>query len=91
MTSAISSRTFFSSAGSVRHASDSSGVSHWNSEVSSPTSPDKAIARFFGVWNGSQERAAAKSRRRWVTSSKVTGVIVLGRSRTANGRMADWR
>ena len=32
-------------------AADSSVVNHWKISTSSPTSPARAIARFFGVWH----------------------------------------
>src|SRR5690606_28725607 len=54
---------------------DSSGVSHWSSATSSPTSPVSAIARFFGVWNCSQSRARAKARSR--SASPSSSVVMV--------------
>jgi hypothetical protein len=46
----------------VHDSPASSAVSHWKISTSSPTSPESAIARFFGVWNCSQSRSCANSR-----------------------------
>src|SRR3954469_12819977 len=68
-TSPISERTRAPASGSAMTSADSSGVSHCSSASSSPTSPARAIARFFGVWNRSQSRAATNSRSRPASSS----------------------
>ena len=70
--SAIASRT----RGSAAAPRDSSGVSHRKMSHNSPTSLARARTRFFGVWYGSQSRAAAN--RRMPSLSAATGVVASG-------------